>query len=115
MNKSVLYVLIYLGGVLLAALAQTLLKKSANREYGNFLREYLNRFVLGGYALFFISTLCTLMAFRWLPLSVGAVLGATGYVFVPVLSALVLKEKMTRRKIVGLVVVLVGIGVITLG
>ena len=109
MSDSVLYLLLYLFGVLLAAFAQILLKTSANQNHRNILKEYLNSRVVCGYTLFLLSTVCSLLAFRRLPLSVGAVLGAAGYVIVPALSALIFRETLSRRKILGLAIVVVGI------
>ena len=49
MNKLV-FVLIYLAGVFVSAIAQILLKKSAGKTYENKIREYLNPYVIISYS-----------------------------------------------------------------
>ena len=48
--------------VLLASVAQMLLKKGASLPHGSFLKEYLNPWVIGGYALMGVSLLMNVFA-----------------------------------------------------
>ena len=43
------------GSVLVASVSQVLLKKGALNEYQNWIRQYLNPWVIGGYLLMFAS------------------------------------------------------------
>jgi small multidrug resistance pump len=114
MNKLLIYVLIFLASVLVSSISQIILKKSANEKYESFIREYLNPRVITAYGFFFISTLMTTYAYREVPLSLGPVLEATGYVYVAILGATILKEKMSRRKIIGNALIVAGIAVFAL-
>lgn len=103
------YILIFLGSVLISSLSQVLLKISAEKEHSNIWREYLNLRTIGAYGLFFLSTLITVFAYKYVSLSMGAVLEASGYIFVTVFGVLILKEKVGKRKLMGLGLILVGI------
>lgn len=62
-----------------------------------------------GYFLLFGTTIINVFALRWVPLSLAVVLDASGQVFVPVLSRLFLNEQITRKKALGMAVIIVGI------
>lgn len=108
MNKLV-FVLIYLAGVFVSAIAQILLKKSAGKTYENKIREYLNPYVIISYSIFLGATFCTIFAYTEIPLSFGPILAASEYIFVAVLSKLILKEKINKKKLLGLAVICLGI------
>lgn len=109
MNKVFVYALIYIAGVLISAFAQVLLKKSAETKKDNIIKEYLNVKTICSYAIFFIATLCSVFAYKYLPLSYGPILGTLEYIFVAILSYIFLKERIKRKKLVGLLIVLVGV------
>ena len=100
---------IFLGSVLVASISQIMLKKSADRKYDRWIDEYLNFRVIFAYGLFFLSSLLTVYAYKFVPLSLGPVLEASGYVFVSVMGYFILKEKIGKRKFLGLVVIIAGI------
>ena len=102
-------VLIYLVTPLIAAFSQLLLKRAADDPRFTGLRAYLNGRVIVAYALFFGSMLLSIVALRTLDLSVAGVLEASGYLYVMLLSWLVLKEKLTPRKLIGNAVIVLGI------
>lgn len=109
MSKVIPYVMIYLAGVFFSAVSQILLKKEAVREHKNFLAEYLNFRVIFSYAVFFGCTLLSMLAYRGIPMNWGPVLETTGYVFVTVLGAIFLGERITRKKVIALAVIIAGI------
>lgn len=109
MNEKILFMLIFVFGVFISSVSQIVLKKSAQKQYESRIREYLNPFVISAYAVFFLATLCSIIAYRKIPLSLGPILEASGYIFVAVLSRLLLKEHISAKKIIGLAVIIVGI------
>ncbi len=109
MIKVLPYVLIYLTGVLLSAFSQVLLKKEAMREHAGFLQEYLNPSVIISYMIFFGCTFLSMLAYRGIPMNWGPVLESSGYLFVTVLGALFLNEKVTGKKAAALAVIVAGI------
>ncbi len=109
MNNILLYTGIYIFGVIISAVAQVLLKKSANIKQENIIKEYLNWKTIISYSVFFIATLCTVLSYKYLPLSFGPILGTLEYLFVAILSYYFLKEKIKKKKLIGLFIILIGI------
>lgn len=114
MNELYIYLGIMIVGVAIAAFSQLLLKQAANREYSSILRQYLNPRVIIAYGMLFLSTIASLIAFRVVPLSYAPVADACGQIFTVTLSVLVLKEKLTIKKVIGLFIILAGILIIAL-
>lgn len=108
-NEKLLYAGIYIISVLISSISQVMLKIAAKKEYETKLQEYINPFVISAYFLFFGTTLLTMLALRVLTLSTGVVLESTGYIFVTALSFLVLREKLSRQKLMGIILILTGI------
>lgn len=102
------YFLLYFVSVTIASVSQLLLKKSAMRPHTSFLREYCNPYVITGYAMLFSSMFLTILAFRGLDFKNGPVMESLGYVLVLVLSRIFFGEKITRKKIIGTICILVG-------
>lgn len=114
MNEKVLFMLIFIFGVFISSVSQIFLKKSAEKEYSSWIKEYLNPRVIFAYAVFFAATLCTIIAYKKIPLSLGPILESSGYFFVAVLSYLFLKEKISKKKMLGLAIIIIGIVIYSL-
>ena len=106
---SPLHVFIYVFSVFISSVSQIILKSSADMKYDNKLKEYLNPRVIIAYGIFFLATLVTVYAYKGIPLSVGPILETTGYLWISLLGYFILKEKISRRKLIGLVIVVTGI------
>ena len=102
-------VIIYLITPLLSAVSQLILKKAADDPKLTGIRAYLNVPVILAYGLFFGCMLLNVVALRTLDLTVASVLEASSYIYVMVLSWLFLKEKITRRRLLGNLIIIVGI------
>lgn len=103
------YALISLTGVFISSVSQVLLKKAAQKEYPNKIREYLNIPVIVAYAIFFSATLLSIYAYKGIPLSMGPVLEASAYIFVTFFGVTIFKEKITPRKALALAMIITGI------
>ena len=114
MNEKILFMLIFVFGVFISSASQIVLKKSAEKEYANKIREYLNPRVIFAYLVFFAATLCSIVAYKIITLSLGPILESSGYLFVAVMSYLFLKEKISLKKMVGLSVIIAGIVIYSL-
>lgn len=115
MNTTLLlYSCILLVSVFISAVSQVMLKISANHPHETTAREYANPLVIGAYAIFIISTLLTVYAYKEVPLSLGPVLEATSYLYVTAFGALIFKEKITARHLVALALIIGGICVFAL-
>ena len=111
----IIFSLVFVVSVLISSISQVMLKTSANKSYSDRIKEYLNPTVIIAYGLFFLSTLITVFAYKVVPLSLGPVLESTGYIFVAVLGVVLLKEKMSRRKLFGMILILAGLALFSLG
>ncbi len=100
--------------VFIASCSQIILKSSAGQEHENMLKEYLNVRVVTGYGMMVLSTILTIIAFRGLEYKYGPVIESLGYVFVMVLGNLFLKEKITKKKLAGNALILLGIFIFNL-
>lgn len=109
-----LHLAIYLGAVFIAALSQVLLKKAAMRPRRSVVEEYLNPQVIFAYGLFFLATLIDVIAYRKIPLSLGPILEASAYLYMLIFGAVFFGERITRRKLLALALILGGIVLFTL-
>lgn len=95
--------------VLMSAASQILLKQGARHEYKSFLRQYLNPWVICGYGLLALSTICVIYAYTGLDYKNGPVFEALGLPLVMVLGRVFFSEKFTRNKIIGIVCIFAGV------
>lgn len=110
MEKPMLfYAGLLLLGVFLSAISQVMLKKAALRQYSSKLREYLNPLVIVAYTIFVGTTFLSIYAYKGIPLSMGPVLEATSYIYVTIFGVTIFKEKLNKRKLVGIALIIAGI------
>ena len=109
MKNKLLFSLIFIFGVLISSLSQIMLKKSAMIQYESKIKEYLNPKVIFAYMIFFGATFCSIFAYKVIPLSFGPIFESAGYIFVAFFSWLFLKEKISKQKMIGLVLIILGI------
>ncbi|QFJ56330.1 EamA family transporter [Pseudobutyrivibrio xylanivorans] len=109
------YALIMLTGTFIASCSQIVLKKAAEKEYASKIAEYLNPMVMGAYVVFFGASLCSVLGYKKVPLSIGPILEATGYIWVAILGKIFLGEHISKRKGLGLVVIILGIVIAAFG
>lgn len=114
-DSVVLYAGIALFGVFVSGVSQVLLKESANKEYESRAKEYLNPLVIFAYSLFVASTLLSTFAFKVIPLSMGPILDATGYIYVTTFGVLIFHEKLNPRKVTALALIILGIVIYSFG
>lgn len=107
MNR--LFILIMLAGTLFSAISQILLKLSADKTYSHPIYEYLNPQVICAYGIFFGVLLLNTYAYTQIPYRYGPIIDTFTYVFVLLLSAVVLKEKITKGQLIGNCIIIAGI------
>ena len=108
MNNGILYTGLFILGLLLSAISHVPMKKSAQKKYKSKLAEYLNFQVLFAYFLCGMTTVCTVIAYKEVPLSVGGVLSTLEYIFVAIVGVCFFKEKISKQKMMGLVLIIFG-------
>jgi len=110
-----LYMLLMAAGTFFTALSQILLKQSANREYRHPIFEYLNWRVLLAYSIFVGVLIINTYAYTKIDMKYGSVIDTLSYVFVLLLSYFILKEKFTKEKVIGNLIIMAGIVIYALG
>ena len=106
---------VFLCSVLISSVSQILLKKSADKTYDSRLKEYLNPLVIIAYGMFFCSMMITMYCYRYVDVSAGPIFESAGYIFVGVLGYIFLKEKFTAKKIIGMLLIMIGIVIFSFG
>ena len=114
MNDTWIGVCIVLAAVVVSAFSQLLLKYAAQKEWSNPLREYCNLPVISAYVLFVWITAANVIALRYIPLSLFAALEATGQIAIPLVGRLFLGEKISTRRQIAMVTIILGILIFSL-
>lgn len=105
-----MYKLLVIVSVLAAAGAQMLLKQGAKKEYSSFVRQYLNPWVIGGYGIMGTSLLLNIFCLsHGVQVKEVSIIESLSYLFVPLLSWLFFKEKVTWRKAGAVAVIMAGV------
>ena len=102
-------------GTFVSAFSQLLLKQSAGKTYRHPIFEYLNWRVITAYGIFVGVLLLNTYAYTHVDMKYGAVIDTFSYVFVMLLSYFILKEKFTKGKLAGNLLIMTGIFIYTLG
>ena len=104
------WVFLFAASATVAAFSQMLLKKSATEKHGSFLKEYLNWKVIFGYGLMFAGMLLTVYGYsKGVEVKSGSVMETIGNVWVVFLSWLFFREPVTKKKILGNILIISGI------
>ena len=106
MNK---YVLLLILAVLVSSISQIILKKSASKTYNSIIKEYLNPYVIIGYGLMVLSTVLVVLGLKGVPYKNEPIIESLGNIIVMILSNRILKEKITKKKLIGNLLILIGI------
>lgn len=105
-----MYIAIVILSVFMAACAQMLLKRAAQNKYPSIIRQYLNIWVITGYAIMFISMGTNIYAMRQgVQMKEVSIIESLSYLFVPALSFMLFKEKLSRRKILAIAIIMAGV------
>lgn len=107
MNR--LFMLLMIAGTFFSAASQILLKSSAGKEYKHPIFEYLNWRVVTAYGIFFAVLLMNTYLYTQVDYKYGGIIDTFTYVFVLVLSRVLLKERITKGKLIGNLLIIVGI------
>lgn len=106
----IFYYTLVIVGVLLASVSQILLKKSASVGHSSIITEYLNISVICGYGLLVLSLGLDLWAMHFgVQAKEVSSIEALSYLFVPILSRLVFKEKITKTKAIAIGLIIGGV------
>ncbi len=103
------YVLVIIG-VFACSASQLLLKKSASVSHNNMVSEILNWRVIVSYGIMFLTLVTNIYAMsNGVNLKDMPILEALGYIFVPLLSFFVLRERLSRERLISIALIISGI------
>lgn len=106
-----MHLIVLIISVLVASFSQILLKRSAGKAYSSVIFEYLNPYVICGYGMMFLSMFLTIIAYEGMEFTNVQIVEATGYIMVLILSYIFFHEKITKRKLLGMLFIFAGIAV----
>ncbi len=101
-----IYYVILLIMTLIGSIASLFLKKASGSE--SFLKMLLNINLYLGGGLYVLSAILNIYVLRYLDYSVVLPLTAITYIWTMILSYLILKEKITVKKVLGTMLIIVG-------
>ena len=103
------YILVVISA-LLGVVSQMLLKQSARIQHLNWVREYLNPWVIGGYSIMVISLIINLIAIHLGVLAQEvSIIECINYLLIPLAAWLIFREPLNKRKVVAIVVIMAGV------
>ena len=65
--------------------------------------------VISAYTIFVVATFLGVFAYKVVPLSMGPILEATSYIYITIFGVMIFKERLTKRKLIALITIIVGI------
>ena len=102
--------IIVISSVFIAACAQMLLKQGARHQYDTWWRQYINGWVIGGYAIMLGTMLMNIFAMsRGVLVTEVSIVESMSYLFVPILSFVIFKERLTWSRVGAIFVIIIGI------
>mgnify|MGYP006318051261 CR=1 FL=1 len=102
--------IIVISSVFLAACAQMLLKQGAHQQYATWWRQYMNGWVISGYAIMFGTMVMNIYAMsKGVQVKELSIIESMSYLFVPALSFVIFKERLTWRKIFAIAIIITGV------
>lgn len=105
---SIVCLTVMLVNAFLSAFSQILLKQSANKEHKKLIDEYLNVRVISAYIILAFTLVSNAFAYQGIAYKYGSVIGASSYIFLMILSRLILKEKITKQVLLGNAIIMFG-------
>ena len=102
--------MLVISSVFLAACAQMLLKQGARQQNATWWRQYMNVWVIGGYAIMFVTMMINIFAMsKGIQVKELSIIESMSYLFVPALSFVIFKEKLTWRRTLAIAVIITGV------
>jgi len=109
------YILILLAACMVSAIAQVFLKKASQKEYGSLIRQYLNIWVVSGYAMFFAVMVLNIWLLKFIPMTVVSPVSESLPLLLSFLTGKIFfGEAITRRKVLGAACIVAGIIIVIL-
>jgi len=104
-----MYYAITLVIIILTSAAHLLLKKGSVVAAATNRKMYLHPLSLAAYLIFAVAALLSIFAMKGLDLKVFFALTSLTYICIPVLSFVFLKESVTKNKLIGIIIISLGV------
>lgn len=104
-----MFYILMIMSALITAFSQVILKKSANKKYKSIVFEYLNPYVLFSYVCYVGVLVLNVFIYTKVDYRFGIVISSMSTILVMILSNIILKEAVTRKRIIGNVIIFCGI------
>lgn len=103
--------LIYIVSVFLASVAQILLKKSADTEAHriSLLKRFFNIKVMIAYIILFTTLFINTLILKYIDLKYIPFITSTSFLWVLVLSYIFFKDKPSKKKVIGVFFIIIGV------
>lgn len=79
------------------------------------MKEYINTYVISGYFITAVCMALMIIAYRGMPYKYGAVIESLSYLYIMIFSKLLLGEKLTKKKVAGNLIIILGVIIFSLG
>lgn len=103
------------GSVLLAVVAQIVLKKSADEKHESAIREFVNYRTVIGYGMFTIGFCMSAISYEEVPLYLVPIIDCAGYILILIMGHFFLNDLINLRKTGAIALIVVGILVFKMG
>jgi len=105
----VIYYLLTLIVVFFTSVGHLLLKIASSRVTGTGERLYTNPISVVAYIIFAVVAFLSIYAMKGLDLKVFFALNSLTYICIPLLAYVILRESFTRNKIIGVIIISLGV------
>jgi len=113
MNEKIIYIILTILNCFLGSIAAYLLKKSSSKlnlkPINKMVKNILNSGIIWGAGIYFLTALGAIFILRKLDVSVFFPLTATTYIFSLIIANKFLNEKITKSKIIGICLIILGV------
>ena len=104
-----MYRILVILSVFVAACSHMLLKQGTINQSNSFWKHYINSWVIGGYTLMFLSLLVNIYAMsKGILAKEVCILETLSFLFIPILSFICFREKLSLQKIISIGVIIIG-------
>lgn len=104
-----IFYLLMIISAFITAFSQVILKKSADITYKNIVFEYLNPYVLLSYFCYMGVLALNVLIYTKVDYRFGVVINSMSTVLVMLLSHIILRESVTKKRILGNIIIVCGI------
>ena len=108
--NELIYILMLILVAILSATSQVLLKLATKKKYNSFIFQYLNLYVIVAYAILALAIVLNIFVMRHINMSIVSVFSnSCPYILSIISGKLIFKEKISINKIIGAIIIIIGI------